>query len=174
MSSDISGSTPHIEADPAPAPAEAAAPVRPLPPNPVQGAGVGGSVRPEFEVAISAILKDLSGASVQNVGDLLRFVPRLAAVAETLHDVSKPEKRALVIAAGHRLVELALPVEAREDANRLVDVIFPGALAGVIDVVRGRVSFEDAAKAVAQSAAPVVVEVAQKKCLPLLLSCLKK
>ncbi len=185
---DISGVTPAVDADPSvAAPAPAAAPaevakevavevVKEVVPATTE-AIVTTNIKNDLMEVVAGIIKDLSGASVSGVGDLLRFVPRLAAAADKI-DVTKAEKRALVIAAGHKLVEALLPVDAREDANRLVDAVFPGALAGVIDMARGRVTFQDAAKAVAESAAPVVLEVAQKKCLPMVLSwltsCTKK
>jgi hypothetical protein len=122
---------------------------------------------------IQSVITDLSG-STPGVGELFRFVPVLAAKAQTLN-VSNERKRELVVAAGHQLVDRVLVEDLRVDAHRVVDAVFPGALAGVVDLARGRVSFETAAAAAVQLvSAPVVVDVAQRRCLPMILSCLKK
>jgi hypothetical protein len=122
---------------------------------------------------IQQIITDLSGSN-PGVGELFRFAPVLAAKAQTLN-VSKERKRELVVAAAHQLVDRVIVEDMRVDGHRVIDAVFPGALAGVIDLARGRVSFETAAAAaVAQAvSAPVVLEVAQRRCLPLILSCLK-
>lgn len=122
---------------------------------------------------IQQIITDLSGSN-PGVGELFRFVPVLAAKAQTLN-VSKERKRDLVLAAGHQLVDRVIVEDMRVDGHHVIDAVFPGALAGVVDLARGRVSFETAAAAVVQAvSAPVVLEVAQRRCLPLILSCLKK
>ena len=122
---------------------------------------------------IQSVIADLSG-STPGVGELFRFVPVLAAKAQTLN-VSKERKRDLVVAAGHQLVDRVIVEDMRADGHRVIDAVFPGALAGVVDLARGRISFETAAAAAVQLvSAPAVVDVAQRRCLPLLLSCLKK
>lgn len=122
---------------------------------------------------IQQVITDLSGSN-PGVGELFRFVPVLAAKAQTLN-VSNERKRDLVLAAGHQLVDRVIVEDMRVDGHRVIDAVFPGALAGVIDLARGRVSFETAAAAAVQLvSSPVVVEVVQRRCLPLILSCLKK
>lgn len=122
---------------------------------------------------IQQVVTDLSGSN-PGVGELFRFVPVLAAKAQTLN-VSNERKRELVIAAAHQIVDHVIVEDMRADGHRVIDAVFPGALAGVIDLARGRVSFETAAAAAVQLvSSPAVIEVAQRRCLPLILSCLKK
>lgn len=122
---------------------------------------------------IDGIMTDLSGASALGVGELVRYIPRLAAHVQTL-PIGKAEKRDLVIAAGHLLVDRCAPEAARETVHGLVDSIFPFAIAAVVDVARGRVNFANPAQAVQQltaEAAPAVQEAVQQAtdcCLPLL------
>jgi hypothetical protein len=134
----------------------------------------------ELSDALDGIVNDLSGvnASSLNVGDLIRFVPRLAALVHSLQ-IRGAEKREMVMSASHILVSRVIPESDRASAHALVDVVFPPAIAGVIDVVNGRVSFEQAAVATASStvsaaaANPIVVSTA-RNCLTQLLSCLRK
>lgn len=134
----------------------------------------------ELNDALDGIVSDLSGANASslNVGDLIRFVPRLASLVHTLQ-IRGTEKREMVMAASHILVDRVIPDSDRASAHALVDVVFPPAIAGVIDVVNGRVSFEQAATAAASSVAsnvaanPVAVSSA-RNCLTQLISCLRK
>lgn len=131
---------------------------------------------------IAAITADLSGATL-GVGELVRYIPRLAAHAQTL-PIGKVEKRDLVMSASHLLVDRCVPESARETVHGLVDSVFPSAIAAVVDVARGRVQFASAVtSAVAAATAeapPVVQQVAQQAvsgCLPLLarlVACAKK
>jgi hypothetical protein len=74
------------------------------------------------------------------------------------------------MAAAHVLVDRVMSEGARPAAHALVDVVFPAAIAGVIDVVAGRVSFQQAAPTPANQ----VVQAASTNCLSQLLSCLGK
>jgi hypothetical protein len=119
----------------------------------------------DFSKVINEIITDVSGASA---ADLLRYIPRFAAHVHEL-DLPKADKRALVIGALHELVNRCIPDEAREAAHSLVDTVAPAALAGVIDMVRGRVSFVPAVMA----AAPVVAQ-QSGNCLMAMFACIKK
>ena len=123
----------------------------------------------ELSDAVDGIVRDLSGLNVSNVtvADLIRFVPRLSSLVHTLQ-IRGSEKRELVMAAAHVLVSRVIPESHRESAHALVDTIFPPAIAAVIDVVAGRVTFE---QAVQSAAVPVTVAVVQQGCLS---RCLRK
>ncbi len=122
---------------------------------------------------IEGIMTDLSGVSALSVGELVRYIPRLAAHVQTL-PIGKAERRDLVIAAGHLLVDRCAPEAARETVHGLVDSVFPFAIAAVVDVARGRVNFANPAQAAQQltaEAPPAVQEAVQQAtrcCLPLL------
>ena len=117
----------------------------------------------DFSKLIAEVVTDLSGASA---ADLLRYVPRFAAHVHTL-DLLKADKRALVLGALRELADRCIPAEAREAAHSLLDMVVPAALAGVIDVVRGRVSFEKAVSV-------PELAVASGNCLTALFACIKK
>lgn len=166
-----------VPAPVAAAPAPAPAPV----PEPVISKKVGPilEAHPDLLRAIETIRQDVSGASFSGVvANLFRHVPKLAAAVHDL-DLSNAEKRACVIAAAHQVVDHFAP--ASEDANSaktLLDSTLPSVIAGVIDVVKGRVSFGAAASAAASAAAahvpaPIVhyIETASVGCLPWFRSC---
>lgn len=126
----------------------------------------------ELVDAVDGIVRDLSGADV-SAASLVRFVPRLASIVHALQ-IRGAEKRDLVMAAAHVLVSRAVPDADRSAAHTMVDAIFPSAIAAVIDVVAGRVTFQQAAAAVSNS--DVVTTVASTgNCLTQMLSaCLRK
>lgn len=158
-----------VAAAPAPAPEVAAAAPEVAAPAPAAAPTI---TVADLSGVIAGITADLSGASL-GVGELVRYIPRLAAHVQTL-PIAKAEKRDLVIAAGHLLVDQCVPESARETAHGLVDSVFPFAIAAVVDVARGRIQFANPAQAVqalTAEAPPVVQEVAQQAvrgCLPLL------
>lgn len=160
--------------DPAPAPIP---PVQtPVAAPPVVAAAVPVLTK-ELTGAIDGIVHDLSGAAA-SVGELLRFVPRLASLVHTLQ-IRGSEKRDLVIAAAHVLIDRVIGESERPAAHALADIVFPPAIAAVIDVVAGRVTFQQAASqaatTVVASAATNQVIVAQAgNCLTQLLACLAK
>jgi hypothetical protein len=135
----------------------------------------------ELTDAVDGIVHDLSGLTVSglSVGDLIRFVPRMASLVHTLQ-IRGSEKRALVMAAFHILVDRVIPEADRHTAHALVDVVFPPAIAAVIDVAAGRVTFGQttvsAATTVAVTGASNQVVVAEAtNCLSLLFgACAKK
>ena len=162
--------------DPAPAPIPppvTAPPVQTLVAAPV----VVPSLTKELTDAIDGIVHDLSGAAA-SVGELIRIVPRLASLVHTLQ-IRGGEKRELVMSAAHVLVDRVIGESERPAAHALVDVVFPPSIAGVIDVVAGRVTFQQAATQAATTATasaltnPVVVAQAGN-CLTQLLACLGK
>jgi hypothetical protein len=118
---------------------------------------------------------------------LIRFVPRLASLVHNLQ-IRGTEKRDLVMAAAHVLVDRVIGASERPAAHMLVDVVFPPTIASVIDVVAGRVTFQqavtDAAAATAATAVTAAtaatavtnqVVIAQAgNCLMQLLTCLGK
>jgi hypothetical protein len=127
----------------------------------------------ELAGAVDGIVHDLSGLHVSGfaVGDLIRFVPRLASLVHTLQ-IRGVEKRDLVMAASHILVDRVIPEADRPAAHSFVDGVFPPAIAAVIDVVNGRVTF---AQAAASAVANPVVVVAAENCLARLFAvCAKK
>lgn len=133
----------------------------------------------ELSDALDGIVRDLSGvnAASLNVGDLIRFVPRLASLVHTLQ-IRGSEKREMVMAAAHILVDRVIPDSERAASHAMVDVVFPPAIAGVIDVVNGRVSFQQAAteaasSAVSSAAANPVIVSSTRNCLTQLISCLR-
>lgn len=174
MTSDISGATPTPLSAIVPSPD----PVQP----PIAGAGTGHeTVKSEHEVSetlkpfltdlsgvLSSVALDLSGVEVDGA-ILLRYLPRLAAAVND-KPLSGAQKRDLVIGACHILVDRLVPVDQRADAHTLLTKVAPPAIAAVIDVAHGRVTFAAAAQSVATAAAPVVLEVAQRQCLPHLLA----
>ena len=131
--------------------------------------GISAPTIADLSGVIAGILNDLGAVGVQGVGELVRYIPRLAAHVQML-PISKMEKRDLVVAAGHALVDRCVPEDARATAHGLVDSVFPFAIAAVIDVVRGRVQFGDPVQAVSQLTqdAPPVVQEVVGGCLPLL------
>lgn len=146
-----------------------AAPVAAAPPQP--------TLTKELADAVDGIVRDLSGADV-SVASLLRFVPRLASLVHTLQ-IRGAEKRELVMAAAHVLVARVIPEAERSTADGMIDLIFPPAIAAVIDVAAGRVTFQQAVEATATAVAstPQVEVVASSagNCLrQLVSSCLRK
>ncbi len=170
---DLSGAPP-VAAVPSPDPVPA-----PAPPTPAQtpvAVPPASSLSKELSDAVDGIVRDLSGVGVTGitVGDLLRFVPRLASLVHTLQ-IRGSEKRDMVVAAVHVLVDRVIGEGERPAAHVLVDVICPPAIAAVIDVVAGRVTFQQAAMTAATAAAANPVVIAQAgNCLTQLLSCLAK
>ena len=152
---------------PAPPQIQAAAPAEPQP-----------TLSKELADAVDGIVRDLSGVDV-SAASLLRFVPRLASVVHTLQ-IRGGEKRDLVLVAAHVLVSRVVPEGDRPAADALVDAMFPPAIAAVIDVVAGRVTFQQvvatAAAAVASNAEVATTVVASTgNCLTQMLSaCLRK
>ena len=133
----------------------------------------------ELSDAVDGIVHDLSGVSVSGpasiVASLLRFVPRLASLVHTLQ-IRGAEKRDLVMAAAHVLVSRVVPEGDRSAAHGMVDAMFPPAIAAVIDVVAGRVTFQQVAEAVAASNPQVTAVAASAgNCLTQMISaCLRK
>lgn len=169
---DMSGVSVVVATAPAPAPTPAPEPAPPA------SAPAPPSLTKELSDAVDEIVRDLSGASSMSVGDLIRFVPRLSSLVHTLQ-IRGGEKRELVMAASHVLVDRVIGESGRPAAHALVDVVFPPAIAAVIDVVAGRVTFQQAATQAAVSsvssaaANPVVVNEAGN-CLSQILACLGK
>lgn len=125
---------------------------------------------------IQTIISDISGMQMI-AGGLLRHVPKLAAQVDAL-EIPGERKRDLVMEAIHQIVRSVAPEDALPTVLEMVDAIVPPAIAGVIDVARGRVSFQKAVAVVAPEivsnviqTAPEVAEVASG-CLPLLFSCM--
>jgi len=92
-----------------------------------------------LDVLVTTICADLSGVPLSTAA-LVRLVPRLAAA---LHVFSAPleEKKKVILAAAHKLVDRCVPVEQREVAHELVDAVVPAAVDAVMDVVSGDVAF---------------------------------
>jgi hypothetical protein len=156
----------------------AAVPVSAPPPTAVEATPSVAELTPALVAVVEGIVSDLSGVPA-SAGDLIRFVPRLASLVHALQ-IRGSEKRDLVMAAAHALVDRVIGDTSRPVAHTLVDAVFPHAIAGVIDVVAGRVTFQQAAEsaaAMATSAAtsnPAAV-VAAGNCLTQMLSaCLRK
>jgi hypothetical protein len=187
---DMSGApAPVVDMSGAPAPVVdmSGAPITdPIPPSnpPVQTPVVAAAGQPtltkELSDAVDGIAHDLSGVGVTplNVNDLIRFVPRLASLVHSLQ-VRGSEKRDLVIAAAHVLTDRVVGESERPAAHALVDVVFPPVIAALIDVVAGRVTFQQAAAQAATTAVGSAVTnqvvVAQSgNCLAQLLACLGK
>lgn len=132
----------------------------------------------ELADAVDGIVRDLSGADA-SAASLLRFVPRLASIVHTLQ-IRGAEKRDLVMAAAHVLVSRVVPEADRSAAHAMVDAAFPPAIAAVIDVVAGRVTFQQAVAAtavaaVSNSEAMTTVVSSTGNCLTQMLSaCLRK
>lgn len=166
--------------DPVAAPAPPASEPATVPPVQTPVAAPVAALSKELSDAVNGIAHDLSGVGMTGVtvGDLLRFVPRLASLVHTLQ-IRGNEKRDMVIAAVHALVDRVFGEGERPAAHALVDVVCPHAIAAVIDVVAGRVTFQQAATTAAVSSAtaaaanPVVVAQAGN-CLTQLLACLAK
>ena len=184
---DLSGAKPTTDMSGVPIVAEVPSPdpaPAPIPPVQTQVAApaeppvvVVPALTKELTDAIDGIVHDLSGAAV-SVGELIRFVPRLASLVHTLQ-IRGGEKRDLVMAAGHVLVDRVIGDSERPAAHALVDVVFPPAIACVIDVVAGRVTFQQAAvhaatTAVASAATNQVIVAQAGNCLTQLLACLGK
>lgn len=102
-----------------------------------------------LDALITLINADLSGAPLSTAA-LVRLVPRLAA---GLHVFSAPleEKKKVILAAAHKLVDHAVPEEQRAVAHELVDAVVPAAVDAVMDVVNGDVAFPEAKAADAKS-----------------------
>lgn len=142
---------------------------------------VGPTLTKELAGAVDGIVHDLSGLTLSGltVGDLLRHVPRFASLVHTLQ-IRGPEKREMVMAASHVLVDRVIPESDRSAGHALVDTVFPAVIAGVIDVVKGRVTFEKAVVSEATTVAaaavsnPVVVAEARNCLSRLFAACIKK
>ena len=95
-----------------------------------------------LDALITTVHADLSGAPLSTAA-LVRLVPRLAAA---LHLFSEPldEKKKVILAAAHKLVDRGVPEEQRAVAHELVDAVVPAAVDAVMDVVRGDVNFPEA------------------------------
>jgi hypothetical protein len=127
---------------------------------------------------VDGIVRDLSGVAVTEPASLLRFVPRLASLVHTLQ-VRGAEKHELVMTAAHVLVSRVIPEADRSRAHEMIDTIFPPAIAAVIDVVAGRVTFQQLATSAASAASSpesvAVVAASTGNCLTQILSaCLRK
>ncbi len=126
----------------------------------------------DLKAPLEKIAEDLKGKDVE-ISDLMRHVPELAAFVQKF-EIAGAEKKALVMDASLKLVDLVVKEDLRESTRALVSAIFPAAIENVIDVARGRVSFEKAVEAVVASAAPAIA----KGCLPFLFqflnACLKR
>lgn len=128
-----------------------------LPPAVPQPPPAAPAVHPELVNVIDSIVVDLSGVYIKP-SDLLRYIPQLAAKVHAL-SVSGAQKTDLVVAAAHALVNRVVVDDDRVRAHEIVDMTFPPAIAAVIDVVKGRVSFEQAVVAALQTSAPQLVPV---------------
>jgi hypothetical protein len=132
----------------------------------------------QLEDVVDGIVRDLSGVSVSEPASLLRFVPRLASSVHSLQ-IRGAEKRDLVMSAAHLLVSRVIPEPNQTLAHGMIDAMFPPAIAAVIDVVAGRVTFEQiaasAAEAVTSPATAAAVVSSSGNCLTQILSaCLRK
>ncbi len=107
--------------------------------------GVGVTITLPLPSILGTAVADLSGV-VYNGADLLRYVPALAAAAQTVGGTG-PEKLALVQRAAHTAVDLYVPAEERTAAHGLVDGVLPSVVRAILDVSRGRVKIQDAAAA---------------------------
>jgi hypothetical protein len=158
-----------------PVPVPADAPVAIAVPVPVPADAPASAPTPTaISAAIDTIVKDLSGANL-SAGDIARYLPRLAAQVHALN-IPGADKSALVVAAAHVLVDRCVPEGERTAAHALTDAVFPAAIAGIIDVVRGRVTFQQAVAA-SMAAVPELVPIVApmaRNCLMSLLSVCKK
>ena len=141
-----------------------------------EGVAVPKTLAPELLKVIETIVEDIKKDSSKTFSapELLRYIPRLAACVQSLKDLNGPQKSELVILAGHELINRLLPENDRAVAHNLVDAVFPSAIVGVVDVAKGRVSFGQAAQAAAIAAAPAVLQVCQRDCLPLCLAWIQR
>lgn len=156
---------------PVPAPVPAAIAVAVAVPVPAQADAPTATA---ISSAIDTIVKDLSGANL-SAGDIARYLPRLAAQVHALN-IPGADKSALVVAGAHVLVDRCVPEGERTAAHALTDAVFPAAIAGIVDVVRGRVTFQQAVAA-SMAAVPELVPVVApmaRNCLMSLLSVCKK
>jgi len=107
--------------------------------------GVAVTITHPLPSILGRAVTDLSGA-VHSGADLLRYVPSLAAAAQTVGGTG-PEKLALVQRAAHTAVDLYVPADERSGAHGLVDGVLPSVVRAILDVSRGRVTIQDAAVA---------------------------
>jgi hypothetical protein len=138
-------------------------------------------VSPACEAAKKYTVSDLSDLLCEltaeckdiDISDVIRIVPRLSAYVQKL-DIAGSEKFALVMAAAHSLVD-RMPDDAQSSAHALVDKILPAAIQNVLDVAKGRVTWQQVVATqtvVLQN--PEVVESAKNCCLPLLSQLFRK
>lgn len=133
--------------------------------------GVGVTITHALPSILGNAVADLSGA-VHSGADLLRYVPALAAAAQTLGGTG-PEKLALVQRAAHTAVDLYVPTEERTAAHGLVDGVLPSVVRAVLDVSRGRVKIQDAvAAAVVEAVSSPATQAAAAGLLAQCLACL--
>ena len=160
---------------PVPAPADAPAAIAIAVPVPAPAdAPASAPTATAISAAIDTIVNDLSGANL-SAGDIARYLPRLAAQVHALN-IPGADKSALVVAGAHVLVDRCVPEGERTAAHALTDAVFPAAIAGIIDVVRGRVTFQQAVAA-SMAAVPELVPIVApmaRNCLLSLLSVCKK
>ena len=117
----------------------------------VDPSGVELTITPPLPAILGKAVADLSGA-VHNGGDLIRYVPALAAAAQAVGGTG-PEKLALVQRAAHTAVDLYVPTDDRTTAHQLVDGVLPSVVRAVLDVSKGHVKIQDAVLAAAVEAA---------------------
>lgn len=111
----------------------------------------------EVAVIIKDVLPDCLNALIEKVlveitevpevADILRHVPQFIAAVHTLTDKPGAEKRDLVLKGLHILVEKLeaankISGEFRGQLDAFVDVTVPVSIDAMLDIVKGRVSFE--------------------------------
>ena len=116
----------------------------------VDPSGVELTITPPLPAILGKAVSDLSGV-VHSGADLIRYVPALAAAAQTVGGTG-PEKLGHVQRAAHMAVDLYVPAEDRTTAHQLVDGILPSVVRAVLDVSKGRVKIQDAVLAAAVEA----------------------
>ena len=106
------------------------------------------------EAALAPILdslqKEIGAAGIQEAAALLKYIPRLAT---TVHALAIPgaEKKQAVLKGLHDLVKTlqatgALTADKQAELDTFIDMVGPITLDTVLDVVKGRVTFESLAK----------------------------
>jgi hypothetical protein len=97
-----------------------------------------------LDAVIDKVVADIS--EIPEVAAILRHVPKFVAAAHTL-TVPGPEKRTLVLKALHVLVEKLqaankISAEFRGELDAFLDATVPVSIDTLLDVVKGRVTFD--------------------------------
>ena len=177
MSSSIDAGviTPEVPNTPPPSPSSAAD-AKDVMIETVAVAIVGKNVLPDCLVAvIDKAVADIT--DVPEVSEILRHVPKFISAVHTLADKPGAEKRTLVLQGLHALAEKLqdankISAEFRAQLDAFVDATVPVSIDAVLDIVKGRVTFESLAQKVI--ADPVVVSTALTCCLGFLKTLSKK